>query len=95
LEDFLLLNGLDGRVYRYEEIVKEVLPFLYEEHPKLSLKTIRGAFQDQGYHKCVACQKPWLSKRAIEERRQYLYLRQHWTQEQWRRVRFSDEVHFG
>jgi hypothetical protein len=95
LEDFINSEGFEGRVCGYEEIVTEVLPYLYKEHPNLHLQTIRTAFEDRGYHKCVACQKPWLSKESLTERRQYLKLRKDWTKEQWRKVRFSDEVHFG
>lgn len=36
-----------------------------------------------------------MSEDALRDRRLYLSLRGQWTQQQWRRVRFSDECHFG
>ena len=95
LEDFVIEGGFEGRVCGYEEIVQEVLPYLYKEHPKLYIQTIRKAFEDRGYSKYTACQKPWLTKAALEQRRKLYYQFQHWTVKDWRRIRFSDEFHLG
>jgi hypothetical protein len=82
LEDFINSEGFEGTVCGYEEIMTEALPYLYQEHPNLHLQTIRTAFEDRGYHKCVACQKLWLSKQRLIDKRQYLDLREDLTKEQ-------------
>jgi hypothetical protein len=46
LAQLLPNGGFEGKLCGYEEIVKEVLPHIYENHPKLSIKTIRKTFQD-------------------------------------------------
>lgn len=57
-------------------------------------QTIRNHMVNEGYCKRIACQKRWLSHRAIETRVEYARAHEHW-QNEWRSVLFSDEVHFG
>jgi hypothetical protein len=95
LEDFILEGGFEGRCCGYMEIVNEVLPHVLKEHPKLSIKTVRKAFEDRGYSKCTACQKAWLTKQSLEQRFELLEKRRRWTKAQWRKVRFTDEFHVG
>lgn len=49
------------------------------------------------YHKCVACQRGWASKDLAERRLAFAeyILKKYPNPEDWQRVRFSDEVHFG
>jgi hypothetical protein len=49
------------------------------------------------YHKCIACRKGWVKQNLADERKRYaeIMLERYPTKEAWRRVRFSDEVHFG
>src|SRR5437764_13452311 len=49
------------------------------------------------YHKCIACRKGWISKSLAKKHIEYArrMLEQYPTKEYWRRVRFSDKVHFG
>jgi len=91
LEDWILHGGFNHRVCNYIEVWIEVFP-----HRDLPCdNTLRKAFQDRGYHKCIACQKPFLTEKSIRERHSYLNIRRFWTLDQWRTVRFSDECHFG
>jgi hypothetical protein len=90
IEDWVLEGGFDSRVCTWVEIWTEVFP-----ERIVCEATIRRAFHARGYHKCIACQKPYLTARSIAQRREFLALRRSWTLNQWRRVRFSDECHFG
>ena len=49
------------------------------------------------YHKCLACQRGWQLPASKKNRVQYaeLMLACYPHPEDWDRVRFSDEVHFG
>jgi hypothetical protein len=91
IEDVIQEGGFDTRVCGWMEIVMEVLP----EKQGLHIQTIRAAMRQRGYYKCIACQKPFLTSRSLAQRREYLQIRRYWTLQQWRTVRFSDEVHFG
>ncbi len=62
-----------------------------------SVPTIRKAMRLYAdYGKYVACEKHWLSKQdkkaRLEDARRRL---EEWSLEDFKRVRFSDEVHFG
>jgi len=60
-------------------------------------RTIRRAMGKLNYHKCVVCRKGWVSHALAKERIEYAkrILERYPIKEHWRRVRFSDEVHFG
>jgi hypothetical protein len=90
IEDWLLEGGFEHRVCTWLEIWTELFP-----KRSVHENTICTAFQDRGYHKCVACQKPFLTPQSIAQRREFLTLRRSWNLRQWRKVRFSDECHFG
>lgn len=49
------------------------------------------------YHNCVACLKGWLNERMMSKRVEYteIMLARYPLKEHWKRVRFSDKVHFG
>ena len=49
------------------------------------------------YHKCVACRRGWVSKNLAERRVEFArrMLAKYPTPEHWKKIRFSDEVHFG
>ncbi len=49
------------------------------------------------YHKCLACVKGWLAEPSAERRVEWatVMLSKYPKKEDWFRVRFSDEVHFG
>jgi hypothetical protein len=90
VEDWLIEGGFEHRICPWVEIVNEVLP-----EKQAYNATIRAAFGQRGYHKCVTCQKPYLTPQSLRQRQEYLSLRYSWSLNEWRRVRFSDECHFG
>lgn len=56
--------------------------------------TVRALMQDLEYHKCIACTKNWLAPHIRAERRRFARAYYHWKKAQWRRVRWTDEIHF-
>jgi hypothetical protein len=63
----------------------------------VSERTIQRAMGRLDYHKCVACQRGWVSKDLARRRVEFAerMLAKYPNPDQWKRVRFSDEVHFG
>ncbi|KAK3167337.1 hypothetical protein OEA41_010464 [Lepraria neglecta] len=57
--------------------------------------TVRKLMQDQEYYKCIACTKNWLSSNIRIERRVFAWDKQTYKLEDWKRVRWSDEIYFG
>ena len=57
--------------------------------------TVRKLMQDREYHKCIACTKQWLSDNIRLERR--IFARDYigYSVFDWKKVRWSDEIHFG
>jgi hypothetical protein len=68
----------------------------YEAGLDVSVDTIRRAMGTLNYHKCIACQKGWVSDKLGQLRKEWAatMLERYPTLEHWKRVRFSDEVHF-
>jgi hypothetical protein len=64
---------------------------------RVSERTIQRAIGRLDYHKCVACQRGWVSKDLAERRVEFAkrMLVKYPNPDQWKRVRFSDEVHFS
>ena len=69
----------------------------YEVGLDVAWRTIQRVMGALDYHKCVACRKGWVNKDLADERLRYaeIMLERYPTKEHWRKVRFSDEVHFG
>lgn len=61
LEDRILQGGFDLRICTWFDVFNEVFP-----DKEVSDDTLRRAFNQRGYHKCVACQKPYLTAYSIE-----------------------------
>jgi hypothetical protein len=63
----------------------------------LSGRTIRRALGTMKYHKCIACRKGWVNKATAEKRVEHsrIMLEKYPDVDDWKYVRFSDEVHFG
>ncbi|KAF7915856.1 uncharacterized protein EAE98_000548 [Botrytis deweyae] len=60
-------------------------------------RTIARAMGSMGYRKCIACCKGWVTQRTAAARLQFArdMLAKYPNPEDWRRVRFSDECHWG
>lgn len=68
-----------------------------DEEQGVSERTIRRAMQQLDYRHCIACRKTYMSPRIREARVKFAYkaLDQRPQPQDWKCVRFSDEVHFG
>lgn len=62
---------------------------------KVHWHTVRRAMQDMEYHKCIACTKNWLSADIRALRRTWARDFLPYKNDDWKRVRWSDEIHFG
>ncbi len=56
--------------------------------------TLRRALAKRGYHKSVACPKPFISESARQQRLEFIADYQHWSWE-WQDVVWSDECVFS
>lgn len=89
-------EGIEARVYLY---MGEQLG--YELWLECSGRTIRKAMGAMEYYKCITCRRGWVSekkkKKTRKDRLGYatIMLQRYPNPQDWYRVRFSDEVHFG
>ena len=60
---------------------------------KCSIKTLVSRLKQQGYFRCVACQKPYLTPDQVHARFLWAIAHIFWHME-WRKVLWSDEVIF-
>ena len=69
----------------------------FKAQVEASEATIQRAMGILQYHKCFACQRGWQSPSSKKNRVQFAesMLARYPNPEDWDRVRFSDEVHFG
>jgi hypothetical protein len=69
----------------------------YEAGLDVSPHTVQRAMGTLNYHKCIACKKGWVNKASATRRIEYaqVMLQRYPTQDNWKHVRFSDEVHIG
>jgi len=63
----------------------------------VSARTVKNTMGSLDYHKCVACQKAYVSPHLAERRKAWAktMLERYPNPEDWKHVRFSDEVHFS
>lgn len=64
-----------------------------ECHLDCSTRTLQRALAKRGYHKCVACPKPFISESARQQRLEFIVEHRHWSY-QWEDVIWSDESTF-
>lgn len=57
--------------------------------------TVKKHLNDAGYYKCKACQKSYLREANVRKREKFARSNLRYSKEWWRRVRFTDEVHFN
>jgi hypothetical protein len=90
IDRFLQDVGWDARVMTWNEICEEF-------DLDCSGETLRLHMGSLDYHKCIACCKGWVSARNARKRVEFsetmLALKP--KKEDWRDVRFSDEVHWS
>jgi transposase len=59
-----------------------------------SLSTVKRALHEAGYHSRVAARKPLISAKNRRDRMQWCKRHKEWTDEQWKKVIWSDESRF-
>ena len=82
---------IEGKRYTWAQLATE---FGADVHGDTMRATMRAALN---YHKCLACVKGWLDEHMAKRRVAYAHnmLQRYPLEQDWHRVRFSDEVHFG
>jgi hypothetical protein len=90
VDRFLQDIGWEARALSWDQLAEELSLDVCGE----TLKTAMGSMD---YHKCIACTKGWVSKKAANRRKEYsaVMKERYPDKEDWRNVRFSDEVHWG
>lgn len=60
-------------------------------------RTVQRAMGTMGYRQCVACRKGWCNPSTAKDRIEFakIMLQRYPEPDDWKPVRFSDEVHFG
>ncbi|KAK4097118.1 hypothetical protein N658DRAFT_550311, partial [Parathielavia hyrcaniae] len=64
---------------------------------QVSGRTVRRALQELNFRRCIACENEYRSSKSKKKRAEYcrVMLERYPKKENWYRVRFSDESHFG
>ena len=87
-----MINSMQGH---YNQRIKPWNSLIEEWKLDISVSTLKRAFAAEGYHKCKACQKGYISPNNQKKREEFGKNHLHWTDEQWHRVLFTDEAHFA
>ena len=90
MERILETEGIEARAYTWEQLGFEV-------GLECSGRTVKRAMGTMEYHKCIACRRGWVNEKTAKDRLNWAttMLQKYPHPEDWHRVRFSDEVHFG
>jgi hypothetical protein len=65
-----------------------------ELHLEASTTTIRRTMKRHGYRRCVACRRPFISKKAAAKRLAFALKYRWWSIADWKKVIWSDEATF-
>ena len=90
MERILEEEGIEARSLTWQQLG-------YEVGLDCSGRTVQRAMETMDYHKCVSCKKGWVNLKTAAKRVEWseFMLTRYPNSEDWNRVRFSDEVHFG
>ena len=90
MERLLEEESIEARALTWEQLG-------YEVGLNCTGRTIQRAMGTMDYHKCITCRKGWVNKKSAKNRVNWaeFMLHKYPEPEDWHRVRFSDEVHFG
>ncbi|KAF2179332.1 hypothetical protein K469DRAFT_596295, partial [Zopfia rhizophila CBS 207.26] len=89
-ERLLQDHGWDARVLTWDQLAEDL-------DLDISGRRLKDHMGSMDYHKCIACQKGWVSQRVAKDRVEWatVMLSRYPKPEDWYRVRFSDEVHWS
>jgi len=81
-------EGFEARCLMWETLGWEV-------GPNASGRTVQRAMGLMGYFKCIACTKAWCNPSTAKHRKEWVIvmLEKYPEDDDWKVVRFSDEVH--
>ncbi len=66
------------------------------KEPEVRWRTIQRDMNKRGYNKCIACTKTYALEPLKAKSRNWAWEKRNtWKLDDWKKVRFSDEVHFG
>ena len=90
MERILQEEGIEARAMTWEQLG-------YEVGLECTGETVKNAMGSMHYRKCIACKKGWVNERTARDRKAWAeVMKERYPRpEDWHRVRFSDEVHFG
>ena len=96
LEGLIWRNGFEGRIMTWDSLAEEA-NVRGRNQEYLSGRTIQRALGQRDWRHCVACQKSYVSPYHAKRRKKWAtdMLAKYPQPVYWRRVRFSDEVHFA
>ena len=90
MDEILQTWGLEARAFTWSQLGTVA------EAPEVWWRTIQRAMNKRGYNKCIACTKTYASEPLKAKHRNWTWEKRNiWTLDDWKKVRFSDEVHFG
>jgi len=90
VEEFLTSNGPEGHELTWDELGQQF-------DLEVTGRTLRNNMAARRVYKFIAAEKPYIDEKLAKLRIQWCQhmLEQYPAPEEWRHVRFSDEVHFG
>ena len=90
MERILQEEGIEARTITWEQLG-------YEVGLECTEQTIKNAMGCMNYRKYIACKKGWVNEKIARDRKAWAQVmkERYPKPEDWCRVRFSDEVHFG
>ncbi len=90
MERILQEEGIEARAMTWEQLG-------YEVGLECAGQTVKNAMGCMTYRKCIACKKGWVNEKTARDRKAWAQMtkEKYPKPENWYRVRFSDEVHFG
>ena len=90
MDKILQTWGLEGRAMTWTQLA------VAAEAPSVLWRTIQRAMNKRNYHKYLACIKTYVPENLMNTRRAWAWEKRHtYSLNDWKKVRFSDEVHFG
>ena len=90
MDEILQTWGLEGRSLTWNQLGAAA------ETSSISWRTIQRAMHERNYRKCLACTKTYVPKDLMIAQKDWAWNKRNtYSLNDWKRVRFSDEVHFG
>ena len=90
MDRILETEGIEGRGLTWSQLG-------YEIGLDCSGRTIQRAMGTMDYYKCLSCRRGWVNNKTDAHRVEWaqVMLNRYPESEDWHKVRFSDEVHYG